>query len=305
MSNIIIAFFAYFIDRVFGEFAFFDTKNFKHPIVAIGEIITFFEEKFYEDSVLRGAFLVGFVLAITGASAIVVKHFLGEFHEILYIIASSFVASMFIAHKMLYDAVKEVLSSENKKEAIAQLVSRDVENMSESDINKAAIETYAENLSDGVIAPLFYLLLFGLPGIIIFKTINTLDSMVGYKNEKYEKYGTVAAKLDDAANYIPSRITAVLIIFLSNKKNDFAFLEDAPKHESPNAGYPITAMANALDLKLGGPTSYFGKLKEKAYFGNGREEITSDDVESALAFRSKIDATLFFTLASLYMLLSL
>ena len=304
MGNILIAIFAYIIDRIFGEFAFFSTTNFKHPIVAIGEIITFFEEKFYKDSVLRGVFLVGFVVGIMAVASIAVELFLAEFHTVLYIITSSIIASMFLAHKMLYDSVKEVLFSKDKKSAIAKLVSRDVENMSESDINKAAIETYAENLSDGVIAPLFYLLIFGLPGIIIYKSINTLDSMVGYKNGKYINYGKAAAKLDDVANFIPSRITAVLIMLLSSKKNDFAFIEDAKKHESPNAGYPITAMAQALGIKLGGPTSYFGRLKAKAYFGEGREEITSLDVERALEFRGKVDTALLTTFLLLYSVLS-
>ncbi len=183
---------------------------------------------------------------------------------------------------MLYDAVKDILTLEDKKQAISMLVSRDTEAMSESDIYKAAIETYAENLSDGVVAPLFYLLLFNLPGIIIYKTINTMDSMVGYRNEEYENYGKVAALLDDVANYIPSRITAVLIMLLSTHKGIFSFYKDGKKHDSPNAGHPITAMAQALGVKLGGDTYYFGKLKKKPYFGEGREEISQEDVKNAL-----------------------
>ncbi|MFA6137893.1 MAG: adenosylcobinamide-phosphate synthase CbiB [Sulfurimonas sp.] len=305
MSNILITLFAYLIDRVFGEFSFFGKTTFKHPIVAIGEMVTYFEDRFYQNSVLRGSFLVSFIVIITATSALIVDHFLHEFHALLYIIASSFVASMFIAHKMLYDSVKGVLTSENKKEAISQLVSRDVQMMSDSDIYKADIETYAENLSDGVIAPLFYLLLFGVVGVVVYKAINTMDSMVGYRNERYEKYGKVAAILDDIANFVPSRITALLIMLLSKQKNNFSFYEDAKKHDSPNSGYPITAMAQALGLKLGGPTYYFGRLKEKAYFGEGKEEITSKDVERALEFRSKIDLALLITLALLYLLLKL
>ncbi|MCX6075341.1 MAG: adenosylcobinamide-phosphate synthase CbiB [Campylobacterales bacterium] len=305
MSNILIALFAYLIDRVFGEFSFFSKSTLKHPVVAIGEMVSYFEKRFYQDSVLRGFFLVTFILAMTGTAALIVDHFLAEFHALLYIIASSFIASMFIAHKMLYDSVKGVLSTENKKEAISQLVSRDVDKMSDSDIYKADIETYAENLSDGVIAPLFYLLLFGLVGAALYKAINTMDSMVGYRNERYEKYGKAAAILDDIANFVPSRITALLIMLLSKQKNNFSFYEDAKKHESPNAGYPITAMAQALGLKLGGPTYYFDKLKEKATFGDGKEEITSEDVERALEFRSKIDLALLITLVLLYLLLKL
>ncbi|UCN00424.1 adenosylcobinamide-phosphate synthase CbiB [Sulfurimonas sp. SWIR-19] len=277
IHNIFIALFAYLIDRKFGEFSFI-----KHPVIVIGEIITFFEEKFYKDSITRGCLLVLFVLGIVSFFSISLYLYLQFFNSFLNILISSLIASMFIAHKMLRDAVENVLHVKNKKEAIAMLVSRDTQEMSESDVYKAAIETYAENLSDGVVAPIFYLLLFNLPGIIIYKAINTMDSMVGYKNEKYEKFGKCAARLDDFANFIPSRLTALLIMLLAKQKNIFAFYADGKKHESPNAGHPITAMALALHVKLGGDTSYFGKIKKKAHFGRGKEKIEKKDVQKAL-----------------------
>ena len=277
MSNLFIAFFAYLIDKIFGEFRFV-----KHPVEAMGEMITFFETNFYENSVLRGLLLVMFMLASIGVGSVAVHLYLGYLPDFINIPISALIASMFIAHRMLYDSVKDILTSDNKKEALSMLVSRDTENMSESDINKAAIETYAENLSDGVVAPIFYLLLFGLPGIIVYKAINTMDSMVGYRNGKYELYGKAAAILDDIVNYIPSRITAVLIMLLSRQKNIFAFYKDGNKHDSPNAGHPITAMALALGVKLGGDTYYFGKLKKKPFFGKGREVITDEDVLKAI-----------------------
>ena len=277
MSNLLITLFAYLIDKVFGEFRFI-----KHPIITIGEMISYFEETYYQDSILRGLYLVMFVLAVVSFVSITVSLFLAELPLFLEIVFSSIIASIFIAHKMLYESVRDVLYAQNKKEAIAMLVSRDTQEMSESDIYKAAIETYAENLSDGVIAPLFYLLFFGLPGIIIYKAVNTMDSMVGYRNKKYENYGKIAALLDDVLNYIPSRLTAVIIMLVSKQKNLFAFYEDGAKHDSPNAGHPITAMALALDIKLGGDTSYFGKIKHKANFGIGRETITAGDVKKAI-----------------------
>jgi adenosylcobinamide-phosphate synthase len=277
MSNIFIAFFAYMIDKKFGEFSFI-----KHPVIVIGEMISFFEEKFYQNSITRGCLLVVFVISVVSFFSISLYLYLQFFNSFLNIVISSFIASMFIAHKMLRDSVTDILHIENKKEALAMLVSRDTQNMNESDMYKAAIETYAKNLSDGVIVPLFYLLLFNLPGIIIYKAINTMDSMVGYRNEKYEKFGKCAAKLDDIANFIPSRLTALLIMILAKQKNLFAFYTDAKKHESPNAGHPITAMALALHVKLGGDTSYFGKVKHKAHFGNGRETITKNDLQKAL-----------------------
>ena len=278
MSNLFIALFAYLIDRIFGEFRFM-----KHPIIYMGEFITYFEEKFYKDSVLRGLYLVIFVITIVSFISVSIEFFLLQLHIFLYVILSSLIASIFIAHKMLKDTVKEIVTTKNKKEKIAMLVSRDTENMNESDIYKAAIETYAENLSDGVLAPLFYLLLFGLPGIIIYKAINTMDSMVGYRNKRYEKYGKVAALLDDVCNYIPSRLTAIFIMIIGKKRPIFSFYENGKKHDSPNAGHPITAMALVLGVKLGGDTSYFGKVKHKANFGNGKELIEADDVTKALS----------------------
>ena len=277
MNNIVIVILAYIIDNRFGEFKFI-----KHPVIIIGEMISFFEEKFYKNSVLRGLWLVIVMLVIVSMISFALEEYLKNFGVIAEIIISSFISSMFIAHKMLKDSVKEIVFAEDKKEKISQLVSRDVENMDESDIYKAAIETYGENLSDGVIAPIFYLLLFGLPGIVIYKTINTMDSMVGYRNKRYEKFGKVAAKLDDIANFIPSRLTAMLIMICAKQKNIFAFYEDGKKHESPNAGHPITAIALACGIRLGGDTSYFGKMKKKPFFGNGREKIQKDDILKAL-----------------------
>lgn len=279
-ANLFITFFAYLIDRKFGEFSFI-----KHPIILIGDLITFSEKKLYKDSIFSGLLLVLVVLGISGLISLLLEHYLSHFHTYIYIAINSFLASMFIAHKMLKDSVKEIITLqtlEEKRKAIAMLVSRDTQNLSKNDIHKAAVETYAENLSDGVIAPMFYLILFGLPGIIIYKTINTMDSMVGYKNKRYEKFGKVAARLDDAANFIPARITALLITLVCSKRFDFSYLKYAKLHESPNAGYPIAAMALCLGVKLGGDTSYFGKVKKKPYFGDGSSEITQQNIKKML-----------------------
>ncbi len=277
LTNTITALLAYTIDRLFGEFHFI-----RHPIIYIGDLINFFEKKFYKDSVFRGCLLVAFVLGISGSMAYVIYSYLSYLPLWVNIIASSIIASIFIAHHMLREAVSGVVSAKDKRAAISQLVSRDTANLSESDIYKAAIETYAENLSDGVIAPLFYLLLFNLPGIVIYKAVNTMDSMVGYKTPKYEKFGKCAARLDDLLNYIPSRITALLIMLVAKKRPLLAFYKDGKKHASPNAGHPITAMALALDVTLGGDTAYFGEVKKKAKFGQGKEEISPQDVTNAL-----------------------
>ncbi len=279
ISKLVVTLLAYLIDRKFGEFSFI-----KHPIILIGEVISFFETHFYKKSILRGLFLVLFVLSVVGFLSTALTLYLAYLPWWINIAVSAFIASMFIAHNMLKEAVLGVVTATDKRAAISMLVSRDTEDLSESDIYKAAIETYAENLSDGVIAPLFYLLLFGLPGIVLYKAVNTMDSMVGYRDEKYEKYGKAAAILDDVLNYIPSRLTALLIMFLSQTKPPMAFYKDGKKHDSPNAGHPITAMALAIGVKLGGDTSYFGKIKEKPYFGEGREKITAEDVKKSINF---------------------
>ena len=297
MTNIAISLFAYMVDKIFGEFRFI-----KHPIIMIGDIISFFEKRFYKDSIARGFLLVMFVLSVVGSVSFLFEYLLSSLNNTLQIVISSFVASMFLAHKMLHDAVLDVLNTDNKKEAISMLVSRDTSQLKESDIYKASIETYAENLSDGVIAPLFYLIFFGLSGIILYKAVNTMDSMVGYKNDRYEKYGKIAARIDDILNFVPSRITAILIMAVNLKIDIFSFYEMGKKHESPNAGHPIAAMAIVLGVKLGGDTSYFGKIKRKAFFGKGRVNIVKNDVKKALHMKKIIDKTIIFILIAILIL---
>lgn len=282
---------AYLIDRIFGEFNFI-----KHPVTLMGDFIKWFEKECYHDSVLRGTLLtlslLLIIFVITYPLSIMITHPL----------LLGLIASMGIASKMLYESVKDIMIH---PENIRFLVSRDTEHLSPSNINKAAIETYAENLSDGVIAPLLYLYLFGIIGLFLYKGINTLDSMVGYKNERYEKFGKFSARLDDVANFIPARITAIMISLLfASKKALFQTPSFARYHDSPNAGYPISAMALALGLKLGGDTSYFGKVKSKPYFGDGKEEITKDDIRKALSLQGRLDILFFIILCLFYLQLS-
>lgn len=282
-----IALIAYVLDNIFGEFdkLKFNTP-FKHPIIYMGDYISWFQKKFYADSIIKGAILTSSLLLIV----YIITSFLTSFDNILF---QGFLASFTLASKMLYDSVKDVISSTNlevKREKISMLVSRDTSNMTNSDVNKAAIETYAENLSDGVIAPLFYLICFGLVGAYLYKAINTLDSMVGYRNEKYENFGKVSAILDDIVNYIPARITAVLIAMLFASKKAFkSFYKNGSKHDSPNAGLPISSMAFSIKVKLGGPTSYFGKVKDKPFFGIEKENIEDDDVLKTLSLKYRLD----------------
>jgi adenosylcobinamide-phosphate synthase len=291
--NLSIALLAYLIDKIFGEFS-----SIRHPVIIMGDYIKWFEKMFYKDSVKYGFYLTFSLLLIT----FLISHLIMELlllldHPYLQLLIMALFASTTIASKMLYDSVKEIITNPHN---IKYLVSRDTQELSPSDINKAGIETYAENLSDGVIAPLFYLILFGLEGAFIYKAINTLDSMVGYRNKQYENFGKVSAIVDDVVNYVPSRITAVLIATLmGSKKALFSFYKYGGKHSSPNAGHPISAMALAIGVKLGGDTSYFGTIKKKAHFGIGKEEILPKDIQKALSFQWRLDILLTIFLGTL------
>jgi len=281
--------FAYIIDRIFGEF-----KYIKHPVVFMGEYIKWFENKYYKNSIKNGIYLTISLLFVVFIITSTITYFINNTF-ILAILASTGIAS-----KMLYESVKDIIINPSN---IKYLVSRDTNELSNSDINKASIETYGENLSDGVVAPIFYLLLFGIVGLFLYKAINTLDSMVGYRNEKYEKFGKFSAILDDVVNYIPSRLTAFLISLLFLNKTSFINIFKYGKlHDSPNAGYPISAIAGICDISLGGDTSYFGKIKKKPYFGNGDKNITTNHIKKALSFQLRFDIFLFIFITTIILI---
>jgi len=188
--NALIASGALLIDRLFGEFL-----NRWHPVVLMGNWINLFKRHFYKDSVVRGFWLWLTTITISLLSVLSIIYLLTFVPTWLAIPVMMLLASTLLAHRMLYDSVLEVANSDTPQQAVAYLVSRDTAQISNSDAYKAGIETYAENLSDGVIAPLLFLLLFGPVGIVVYKAINTLDSMVGYRTETYEKYGKISTKL--------------------------------------------------------------------------------------------------------------
>ncbi|MDD5228490.1 MAG: adenosylcobinamide-phosphate synthase CbiB [Methylococcales bacterium] len=286
---------AYFIDKLFGELPC------KHPVMFMGDFIFAFEKRFYQDSILRGATLVLSLIFTTWLISFLVIQLSSFLPQNLQFLFLAICASTGLAMNMLYSSVANVAQSESPQITVSHLVSRDTENMSENDAYKAAMETWAENLSDGVIAPLFYLTLFGLPGIAVYKAINTMDSMMGYRTARYEKFGKVAARLDDAANYIPARLTAILIVILMpNKKNSWKILwRDGHKLDSPNAGYPIAALAGSLRIALGGAVQYHGKLKLKPNLGDAFRPISRTTINQALALRWRLDIFIFLVLLSL------
>jgi adenosylcobinamide-phosphate synthase len=280
---------AYVIDYLFGEFPF------KHPVQFMGDFISAYERRFYRDSILSGALLVLSLIAITLCISIGLTMLCGLLPHGVSLLVQAGLASTGLAMNMLYSSVATVLTADDTKQAVGRLVSRDTGAMSETDVYKAAIETWAENLSDGVVAPLFYLLLFGLPGIAVYKAINTMDSMVAYKTPRYFYFGKTAAIVDDIANYLPARLTALLIAVLADDRlRAFRCLwRDGHKLESPNAGYPIAAMAGALNVALGGDAVYHGELKTKPVLGHSIRPVNRAALVAALVMAPRVNAVVF------------
>ncbi len=289
-----LALLAYLVDMILGELPC------KHPVVWMGEFISAFERRFYRNRILPGTLLVISLLLTTFLISITLVYFCGFLPDLLALPVLAILASTGLAMNMLDDSVAGVLTAENPKQALSLLVSRDTDTMTETEILKAALETWAENLSDGVIAPLFYLVLFGLPGIAVYKAINTMDSMIAYKTERYFYFGKTAAILDDIANFIPARLTALLIVLLAADKRRAlrCAVRDGHKLESPNAGHPIAALAGLLGVSLGGDAYYHGQLKHKPTLGMAIKPIDKTTLAHALKLRVKFDIVILIFLTS-------
>ena len=289
---------AYLIDMIFGEFPY------KHPVVWMGEFISGFEQRFYRNGILSGALLVISLLVLTLLICVIVVYLCGLLPAWLSIAVLAVFASTGLAMNMLHACVAELATAEQPKQALSFLVSRDTEAMTETEMYKAALETWAENLSDGVVAPLFYLVLFGLPGIAVYKAINTMDSMIAYKTERYFYFGKTAAIVDDIANYLPARLTALFIVLLAQDKCLAwqCLWRDGNKLESPNAGLPIAAMAGAFGVALGGDAYYHGQLKHKPVLGLSINPVNKAVLVQALAMKKGINLIVLSLLATGIML---
>lgn len=246
-----------------------------------------------------GVLALAIVLAITLIAAVLIANALRNlpFGRVLEIV----IASTLIAQKGLRDAVKSVETAlvsgtlDDARHAVAQIVGRDTAQLDEAEISRAAIETLAENTSDGVIAPLFYLVILGLPGIALYKAINTADSMIGHRSERHLAFGWAAARLDDVVNFLPARLTALLFAgaarLLPGADARAAWAtarRDAGKHASPNAGWPEAALAGALGLGLGGPRAYHGQQLMLPQMGDGRRDLRAADIAAALALYDRL-----------------
>lgn len=183
--------------------------------------------------------------------------------------------------KMVFQAVDESVDKGRKQ--LSRIVGRDTAQLDAQEIRTAALETLAENLSDGVIAPLFWYLLLGVPGMAAYKMINTLDSMIGYKTERYKDFGCWAAHIDDVANWIPARLTALLMVLSAGRPGLLRFVHKyGRQHASPNSGYPESALAGILDCRFGGTHTYFGLEFYKPYIGENPRQLTTEDARRAI-----------------------
>ena len=275
-----------------------------HPVVYMGKWIGFWERRLNrgEHRMAKGALLAVLSIGLTfGLTWLVCSHFvLGNLpwvslsYSCLYILLGSVIVFFCLAGRTLRREVKMVFLAADKGEEeartqVARIVGRDTSELSRQECRIAALETLAENLSDGVIAPLFWFLLLGFPGMMMYKMVNTLDSMIGYHSERYLRFGCWAARIDDAFNYIPARLTALFMLLADALTHPTRFphhlrfvLHYGPQHASPNSGWPEAALAAILDCRFGGPHNYFGELFDKPFIGDHERMVSTQDMQLSL-----------------------
>jgi len=292
---------AWILDLIFG-----DPASLPHPVVWFGRWIAFCERRFNSGAHRKAK---GAVVAVTS-----IVFTFSVAYAFLYIIIpgkSQTVCSPLLwgglgveavliffclaGHtlrkevRLVFDALDRSLDEGRRQ--VSRIVGRDTAQLSANDVRTAALETLAENLSDGVIAPLFWLCLFGVPGMIAYKMINTLDSMIGYRNERYKDFGCWAARIDDVANYIPARLTALLMVLAGWLYTRCPSLHtlipfvitNGSRHASPNSGWPEAALAGILDCRFGGTHNYFGETFYKPYIGVNPRSLTIDDMRVSVS----------------------
>ena len=285
MNHVEILLLAIILDAVLGEPEWLWSRI-PHPIKVIGQCISWFDNTLNTEPLQKTkGFLVVAILVVAAGLSGWLLSIVPDYGFIEVI-----VVAVLLAHKSLFQHVMNVGVALAKdlargRSEVAKIVGRTTEHMQPSDVARAAIESAAENFSDGVIAPALWYLFFGLPGILIYKVINTADSMIGYKNDRYRNFGYAAAKLDDIMNWIPARISSLLICLTSKPRKSFDIvLKDAPLHRSPNAGWPEAAMAAVLNISLAGPRFYDGKKVEYPFVNaNARRHLDPEDIRRAVA----------------------
>ncbi len=275
---------ALILDAVFGEPERLWAR-FPHPATLMGRCVEWFDTRFNHGAGRkRKGVLVVAALVSGGAVAGWLVAALPD-RGLLEVLG----AAVLLAQRSLAEHVQRVAEALREglpqgRRAVSMIVGRDPETLDQSGVARGAIESAAENFSDGVIAPAFWFLLFGLPGIVVYKLVNTADSMIGYRNERYEEFGWAAARLDDVMNWIPARITGGLICLAYWSEDAWRVMQaDARLHRSPNAGWPEAAMAGVLGVALAGPRSYDGEMRELAWVNPaGRKALDPMDIERAV-----------------------
>jgi len=290
---------AMLIDRLFGyPDALF--ARIGHPVTWIGALIAWLDRTLNQPG--RGrAWGVLALTAIIGATLLVTLPVAWLCRTMPFgFVVEGLLASSLIAQKSLRDHVLAVAkglthSLSEGRAKVAMIVGRDPETLDEAGVARAAIESLAESTSDGVVAPLFWLLLFGLPGIAVYKAVNTADSMIGHKTERHLMFGWASARFDDLLNLVPARLSALLVALAavlapgaSPRAALATALSDARKHESPNAGWPEAAFAGALRFRLGGPRAYQGEVVDLPSFGTGRANLGAGDILSGLRLYTRL-----------------
>ena len=283
------------LDLIFG-----DPQRLPHPVVGFGKMISWGEHRLNKGAhrKLKGALLAITLILLVFLATFLLRYLFSKlpspFGEGMGVRLLFDVMIIFycLAGTTLIREVRNVFlaldrSLEEGREQVARIVGRDTSELSAQEVRTAALETLAENLSDGVIAPLFWLALLGTPGMLTYKMVNTLDSMIGYRTERYKDFGCWAAHIDDVANYIPARLTALLMALphaiINYQLSIFKFIKKYGKnHTSPNSGYPEAALAGILDCRFGGPHYYFGELFDKPYIGENDRELTTADMKKAI-----------------------
>lgn len=291
------------LDKILG-----DPAGLPHPVVGFGRLIGFFEHRWNKGTGRKRKGIWTVLILVVGVYIVSwgLIHFCFSVNDWLGMAVASVLVFFCLAGKTLIDEVRMVfealdISLDKGRYQVSRIVGRDTARLSGQEVRTAALETLAENLSDGVIAPLFWYLVLGIPGMLTYKMINTLDSMIGYRNERYRDFGCFAAHLDDIANYIPARITAFLMVLVSGRPSLLSFVRKyGRKHASPNSGYPESALAGILDCRFGGPHDYFGETVYKPYIGENDRLLDTKDAMTAIRINRKAEGAMVICMVILY-----
>ena len=312
MNQLIAFLVGWLADLILGDPAWLP-----HPVVGFGKLIAAGEKRWNKGDNRRrkGMWLaLGLVIGVfllTLALQIGLWYLSAALHigHLLFYVFVGVMVFFCLAGTTLIREVREVFravdrSLEEGRKQVARIVGRDTSELSAQEVRTAALETLAENLNDGVIAPLFWLALLGVPGMVAYKMVNTLDSMIGYRNERYLEFGRFAARLDDAAGWIPARLTAFLMLLVAGRLRLLPFVRRyGPQHLSPNSGWPEAALAAILDCRFGGPHNYFGEEVVKPYIGENDRPFTTADMERAVLVNRLAEIVMVFLVLLISLLL--